>query len=77
MMGRVQGWISPINMLSHTMTLGLIAVLFPKVLTVEMLFWVIGGCLIVVGLFYMLTLPKYDMDEEENKKELQLEKVPG
>ncbi|WP_137790093.1 MFS transporter [Bacillus sp. E(2018)] len=76
MMGRVQGWISPINMLSHTMTLGLIAVLFPKILTVEMLFCVVGGCLIVVGLFYMITLPKYDKDEEEIKKELQLEKVP-
>ncbi|MBN3554727.1 MFS transporter [Fictibacillus nanhaiensis] len=76
MMGRVQGWISPINMLSHTMTLGLIALFFPKILTVEMLFWVVGGCLIVVGLFYMLTLPKYDIDDEENKNELHLEKVP-
>ncbi|MED1863114.1 MFS transporter [Fictibacillus nanhaiensis] len=75
MMGRVQGWITPINMLSHTMTLGLIAVFFPKILTVEMLFWVVGGCLILVGLFYMLTLPKYDIEDNENKNELELEKV--
>ncbi|MBH0155362.1 MFS transporter [Fictibacillus sp. 5RED26] len=76
MMGRVQGWITPINMLSHTMTLGLIAVFFPKILTVEMLFWVVGGCLILVGLFYMFTLPRYDIEENDNKNEFELEKVP-
>jgi MFS transporter, DHA3 family, macrolide efflux protein len=77
MMGRVQGWITPVNMLSHTITLGLIAAFFPKFLTVEALFWVVGGALFIVGLFYMFTLPKYDVEETEEKSELATkEKVP-
>jgi MFS transporter, DHA3 family, macrolide efflux protein len=77
MMGRVQGWITPVNMLSHTITLGLIAAFFPKFLTVEALFWVVGGALFIVGLFYMFTLPKYDVEETEEKSELAVkEKVP-
>ncbi|MFE8700173.1 MFS transporter [Cytobacillus sp. FJAT-54145] len=59
MMGRVQGWISPLMMLSQSLTLGFIAVSFPSILTVEMLYWMVGGCLALVGVFYMITLPKF------------------
>lgn len=77
MMGRVQGAITPINMLSHTVTLALIAAFFPKFLSVEALFWVVGGALFIVGLFYMFTLPKYDVEETEETTDLNLkEKVP-
>jgi MFS transporter, DHA3 family, macrolide efflux protein len=77
MMGRVQGAITPINMLSHTVTLALIAAFFPKFLSVEALFWVVGGALFIVGLFYMFTLPKYDVEEKEETTDLNLkEKVP-
>ncbi|MGA4721220.1 MFS transporter [Fictibacillus nanhaiensis] len=77
MMGRVQGWITPINMLSHTITLGLIAMFFPKFLTVEALFWVVGGALIFVGFFYLFTLPKYDVEEKEDSVNQELiEEVP-
>ncbi|WP_188403151.1 hypothetical protein [Fictibacillus barbaricus] len=38
-----------INMLSHTIILGLIAAFFPMVLTVEGLFWIVGGSPIFVG----------------------------
>ena len=37
MMGRVQGWINPLMMLSQSVTLGLIAVLFPTVIAIEFL----------------------------------------
>ncbi len=66
MMGRVQGWINPLMMLSQSITLGLIAILFPTAVTVEMLYWLVGGCLIIVGVFYTVILPKF-MKEEDVK----------
>ncbi|RDI47908.1 MFS transporter [Falsibacillus pallidus] len=65
MMGRVQGWIGPLMMLSQSATLGFIAVSFPKVLTVEMLYWIVGGCMMAVGVFYAIILPKYIKGEKE------------
>ncbi|MGG3914805.1 MFS transporter [Rossellomorea vietnamensis] len=59
MMGRVQGWINPLMMLSQSITLGVIAMTFPSVVTVEMLYWLVGGCLIIVAVFYTIILPKY------------------
>ncbi|MDZ5470163.1 MFS transporter [Bacillus sp. 31A1R] len=59
MMGRVQGWISPLMMFSQSLTLGFIAYSFPAILKVEMLFWLVGGCLMLVGIFYLFTLPKF------------------
>ncbi|WP_066058888.1 MFS transporter [Robertmurraya korlensis] len=62
MMGRVQGWVSPLMMFSQSLTLGFIAYSFPTFLKVEMLYWIVGGCLILVGVFYAITLPKYSRD---------------
>lgn len=59
MMGRVQGWISPLMMFSQSLTLGFIAYSFPAILKVEMLFWLVGGCLMLVGIYYLFTLPKF------------------
>jgi hypothetical protein len=75
MMGRVQGWITPINMLSHTLTLALIALFFPQFITVEAIFYVIGGSLVIVGIFYMMTLPKYE--KEESVTEIEPQKITG
>lgn len=58
MMGRVQGLISPLTMLSQSLTLAFIAYSFPVLLTIEMLYWIVGGCLALVGLFYLIALPK-------------------
>jgi MFS transporter, DHA3 family, macrolide efflux protein len=66
MMGRVQGWINPLMMLSQSVTLGVIAVSFPKLLTVEMLYWLVGGCLVLVGIYYMISLPKYAHSTEKD-----------
>ena len=65
MMGRVQGWISPLMMLSQSITLGFIAISFPAVLSIEMLYWIVGGCLMLVGVFYMIILPKFVKETEE------------
>jgi MFS transporter, DHA3 family, macrolide efflux protein len=65
MMGRVQGWISPLMMLSQSITLGFIAISFPAILSIEMLYWIVGGCLLLVGIFYTIILPKYMKETEE------------
>jgi MFS transporter, DHA3 family, macrolide efflux protein len=78
MMGRVQGCISPLTMLSHTVTLALIALFFPKWISIEALFYGVGGLLCIVGIFYWITLPKYDGNEgRTDETELKVsEKVP-
>lgn len=74
MMGRVQGWITPLMMLSQSITLGVIAVAYPKVITVEGLFWTVGGCLVLVAIFYAIMLPKYANNENDDSAELPVER---
>ncbi|WP_423409580.1 MFS transporter [Heyndrickxia sp. MSNUG] len=69
MMGRVQGLISPLNMLSHSLTLAFIAYSFPAILSIEMLYWIVGGCLAIVGVFYMIVLPKFAEENQTTVKE--------
>ncbi|MGX5439992.1 MFS transporter [Bacillus thuringiensis] len=59
MMGRVQGWVNPLMMLSQSLTLLFIAGFYPGILAIETLFWLVGGCLIFVGIFYMLIIPRF------------------
>lgn len=61
MMGRVQGWIDPLMMFSQTITLAAISIAFPVLLSINALFWVVGGCLIAVALYYFIILPKQAM----------------
>ncbi|MHC0036826.1 MFS transporter [Pseudoneobacillus sp. C159] len=68
MMGRVQGWINPLMMFAQSLTLGVIAVTYPKMVTVEMLYWMVGGCLMLVGLYYLISLPKFSPSEKKSKK---------
>lgn len=65
MMGRVQGLISPLNMLSHSLTLAFIAYSFPALLSIEMLYWIVGSCLAFVGVFYMMVLPRLAEDQKK------------
>jgi MFS transporter, DHA3 family, macrolide efflux protein len=66
MMGRVQGWINPLMMLSQSVTLGFIAVAYPNILTIPMLYWIVGGCLMIVGVFYLFTLSKHETEEKKS-----------
>jgi DHA3 family macrolide efflux protein-like MFS transporter len=59
MMGRVQGCITPLMMLSQSITLGVIAVTYQKVVTIEGLFWIVSGCMLFVTVYYAIVLPKY------------------
>ncbi|MGG3806049.1 MFS transporter [Metabacillus fastidiosus] len=64
MMGRVQGCVNPLMMFSQSLTLLFIAAFYPVILSVESLFWLVGGCLVVVGFFYIMVLPKFDTLEK-------------
>ncbi|WP_409304501.1 MFS transporter [Peribacillus sp. SCS-155] len=70
MMGRVQGWISPLMMLAQSITLLLIAVLYPVYIKVEVLYYLVGGCLVLVGVYYLYILPRLDESEERTRSSL-------
>ncbi len=67
MMGRVQGLISPLMMLSHSLTLGFIAVSFPTIISIDGLYWLVGSCAILVGVYYSIVLPKYAKEDDKHK----------
>jgi MFS transporter, DHA3 family, macrolide efflux protein len=70
MMGRVQGWVSPLMMLSHSLTLGMIAFAFPKFVSIDGLFWMVGGCFLLVGIYYAIMIPKHvKLHQHSLKKE--------
>ncbi|MGE6260432.1 MFS transporter [Heyndrickxia sporothermodurans] len=62
-MGRVQGWISPLMMLSQTITLAFISASFQKFLTIEGLYCIVGGGLILAAIYYIMVLPKLSKQE--------------
>ncbi|MBM7603581.1 H+ antiporter protein [Metabacillus crassostreae] len=71
LMGRVSGWIDPLMMLAQSMTLGIIAVIFPKVIeTIDYLYYGIAIIILIVALFYALTLPKLSRALEEKERNL-------
>lgn len=57
MMGRVQGLITPLMMLSITITQGFIAVTFPKVLSVDWIFYIVGFASLATAIYYSIRLP--------------------
>ncbi|PLT31251.1 MFS transporter [Peribacillus deserti] len=59
MMGRVQGWITPLMMLAQSLMLGFISLSFPSFLTIESLYWIVGGALMFVSFLYLYLVPKY------------------
>jgi len=66
MMGRVQGWIQPIILLSQSITLGLIALFYPVILKIEWLHAIVGLSLSIVGVYYFVVLPKYMKTDMSN-----------
>jgi MFS family permease len=72
MMGRVQGWINPINMLFHSLTLGVIALIYPTYLKIEWIHAIVGISLAIVGVYFAIILPKFN--EEKSTAKVELEK---
>jgi MFS transporter, DHA3 family, macrolide efflux protein len=73
MMGRVQGLITPLMMLTITLMQGFIAIAYPKHIAVEVIFYIAGGSSILLGLFYLVTLPA--LAKKEKLKKSQKENV--
>ena len=71
-MGRVQGWINPINMLFHSVTLGAIALLYPTYLKIEWIHAIVGLSLAAVGVYFAFILPKFR--EEKSTAKVEVEK---
>jgi hypothetical protein len=57
MMRRVQGWLDPLSMLSQSLALSLIAMVFPSVVKIETLFYVIGISVLFIGGFFFVNPP--------------------
>ncbi|MFT8320728.1 MAG: MFS transporter [Bacillus sp. (in: firmicutes)] len=72
MIGRVQGWISPLMMLSQSITLGAITIGFPTFFSVEAIFWLVGGCFLSVGIYYSFVLPRLAKvkEKEDNRRKM-------
>jgi DHA3 family macrolide efflux protein-like MFS transporter len=72
LMGRVSGWIDPLMMFAQSLTLGIIAFLFPKIIeTVDYLYYGMATIILLVSLFYAFTLPKLSNAFEEKEKRRQ------
>jgi MFS transporter, DHA3 family, macrolide efflux protein len=69
MMGRVQGLITPLMMLTITLMQGFIAFAFPKYIAVEVIFYIAGGASLLLGFFYLVSLPPLAKIEKLKKKE--------
>lgn len=57
MMGRVSAWIGPLQSASGIATLAVIAALFPDPLPVTGLFVLVGGAVLLLGIYYLVALP--------------------
>lgn len=65
MMGRVEGLISPLMMVSQTVALGVIALTFPKYLNIGGVFVAVGVMMTGVAIFFAIALPKLAKDQED------------
>ncbi|MGG5832946.1 MFS transporter, partial [Bacillus pumilus] len=55
-----------LTMFAQSMTLGLIAVLFPKLITnVSYIYYGMGVIILLVFLFYFFTLPKFSREADD------------
>ncbi len=76
MMGRVEGTISPLMMVSQTLALGLIAWTFPKYLNISGVFLAVGAMIVGVSIFFAMVLPKLAKEHEEKETAQEVVDVP-
>lgn len=66
LMGRVSGMQDPFMMFAQSLTLGLVALLFPKfVSNIDYLYYGMGVIILLVFIFYFIALPKYSAQAVE------------
>jgi DHA3 family macrolide efflux protein-like MFS transporter len=59
-MGRVTSWNDPLLMLGQSVSLGLIALLYPRMLPLEVFYTALAIILLLVFIFYAFTLPRFE-----------------
>ncbi|MFD2615369.1 hypothetical protein [Paenibacillus gansuensis] len=64
-MGRVSAWIDPIMMFGQSATLGMIALLYPQIISLGLLYAAMAVLLYGVFLIYLFTLPEMMGREEQ------------
>jgi DHA3 family macrolide efflux protein-like MFS transporter len=64
--GRVSAWIDPLMMLAHSISLGLIAWLFPAYVSLEAIYYGIGIALLIVSVIYFSVLPRLSREAERS-----------
>ncbi|WP_409343008.1 MFS transporter [Paenibacillus sp. MBLB4367] len=63
-MGRVSAWIEPLMMMGQSLALGLVALAFPAVVSVTMLYTIVGVCILAAGGYYWIALPALSRKQE-------------
>jgi DHA3 family macrolide efflux protein-like MFS transporter len=58
MMGRVSAWNDPVLMLGQSITLGLISLLYPKVISLQAIYLSLAGFILAAFVLFLLTLPR-------------------
>ncbi|CAM3004339.1 MFS transporter [Paenibacillus sediminis] len=66
-MGRVSAWIDPLMMLAQSIALGLIAILYPHFISLELTYWLMGGLLLLASIIYLWKLPNLVKEKELNE----------
>jgi DHA3 family macrolide efflux protein-like MFS transporter len=67
MMGRVQGCITPLIMMFQSLTLSIIAVVYPDKMKIEWLFFLVGLLLVIVAIIFLLCTSSKISGEESKK----------
>ncbi|WP_442600656.1 MFS transporter [Paenibacillus sp. KN14-4R] len=72
-MGKVNAWMEPLMMLGHSIALGIIALAFPRWISVEVLNLLIGVCITGVGIYYAFVIPSLNR-KHNNQQQLETER---
>lgn len=63
MMGRVESWSTPILMFSQSLTLGFITFAFPRIVSIETIFLIIGSVTVLSAVYYLFFVPSDTIEE--------------
>lgn len=67
-MGRVSGWIEPLATAGQALALGFIAITFPALVTVTVLYWILAASTLIVSTYYLIVLPSLNRKHQNAVK---------
>ncbi|URN93889.1 MAG: MFS transporter [Candidatus Pristimantibacillus lignocellulolyticus] len=68
-MGRVGAWIEPIMMLAQSIALGLVLLLYPKMINLESIYFGLAGIAFILFVYYSLSLTRWEPETKSLQKE--------